>query len=67
MTKQYRGRIENWTIFGSTVMGHIYDEPFPRFSNSNWIQTSSVVKLDEEGKTLETQNSTYSLGEKLKS
>jgi len=65
MSKPYGGRIENWYVntLGS-ISGNLYDDPRQRFNEGAFIDTSYVVKLDEELANLETRNTVYDIGEK---
>lgn len=56
-------RIENWYVIHGILFGQCYDHPkIPDGSN---IQTSGLAKFSSDGKTAETLNTIYSLGEKL--
>lgn len=43
------------------VKGHIYNDK--RFNDGDFVQTSHVVKIDIENKTVQTKNTLYRLGD----
>lgn len=62
MSKENKGRIENWwiktTSYGDVVVGVI--EGHPDFPDEALLRTSRVVNITED--LLETRNSLYTLG-----
>lgn len=62
MEKQ-TARLESWIIMNQSVYGTVYGHPL--LSDGSEIRTSSIVKLNLEGKTCETLNTNYTLGAPL--
>lgn len=67
-------RIEQWAEIDvrgeNSLIGYVYDdervdEATGKFSNGHRIITSQLVSLDAEGKTAQTRNTLYQLGEPL--
>jgi len=66
------GRLENWKadpVFGC-IWGDIYDDVYERWVDGTYIHTSHVPNMRytdlEEGDIIETLNSKYLLGERMK-
>lgn len=73
MDKRVAGRLEKWEVYslydrkedrtiGSLVYGYVYGDE--RWKDGSYIHTSQVVKISEDKKNLETENSFYTLGER---
>jgi hypothetical protein len=62
-------KIENWIIVQSPAEGHLIClgrvVDHPRLGSQDEICTSELVRADFEAKTIETQNTIYSLGQPL--
>ena len=62
------GKIENWDIHGTRIVGNIVHDRRGRFSDGEFMYTSTVPDCDlynlKEGDTIQTRNSQYLLGKK---
>lgn len=63
MSKVNAGRLERWAHVGNKVWGELHED---NSGESVLVRTSLVIKLDRKLKTLETENSIYTLGEPWK-
>lgn len=69
-TQTVTGRIQNWSTWGNTVVGEIYDDIEGRFADGTHIQTSGLQPLAkqeqgvQEGAVVKTRNSSYLLGKR---
>ena len=63
-----KARLEKWTVIEaaqiSWLEGVVYDHPNTHL-NGHRCHTSALISLDETGGTAETQNTIYTLGDKL--
>lgn len=64
MSKQ-QARLENWVLFGDTLIGQIADHPRQEDFKKEFQRTSRLVRFDPENGIAETQNTLYALGAAL--
>lgn len=56
-------RIDDWSVFGDSLIGHVSSHPNQNNFNNLYQRTSQIIHLDRERKIAETLNTIYTLGD----
>lgn len=46
---------------GTSLSGYIFGDTRGKFNDGEWVRTSTVIKINEDGTEIKTRNSTYEI------